>query len=190
MDTRAAPPLLSDDLDQYLSLFDLEKIEQKTADNIVLNPRSGEWVKGMLIVLAEMGLAPFDGKAIRTRDIFQGLGAKKLRRQYLVHRLAFVRAAFRLSGIEEVVLYRGMSSEKSWQDEKGTLKSWTFSLKVARSFADFDRGGKFRHSYLMKRTFTVTSLFMTYLETSEMNLQYKEAEALVLHNEGMSLGSS
>ena len=36
----------------------------------------------------------------------------------------------------------------------------------------------------MKRTVPATDLFMTYLETSQMNSQYEESEALLTFNEG------
>jgi hypothetical protein len=165
---------------QYMASLNLGELEKKTAENIVLNPYSGEWVKGMQIILAEMGLADYKGKAPRTRDIFAGLGAKYKRRNYLIRRLAFVRAYFHLSGIREVVLYRGMSTEQGWRQASRTFLSCTFSLEVAESFCHFEREGKFRHSYLLKNTFPVERLFMTYLETKAMNQQYKEAEALVL----------
>jgi len=46
----------------------------------------------MAIVLAEMGLVPYRGQVVRTPDLFEGRGAEERRREYLVHRLAFVRA--------------------------------------------------------------------------------------------------
>ena len=40
---------------------------------------SGEWMKGMLIVLAEMGLVSYSGRVVRTPDLFEGIGAKARR---------------------------------------------------------------------------------------------------------------
>ena len=187
--TRTGPNSLAEDLASYMVSVGMDKIEQKTADIIVLNPNSGEWIKGMAIVLAEMGLVPYRDKIPRTRDIFEGLGGKENRRNYLIHRLAFVRAYFHFLGIKEVTLYRGMATEWEWGERPSsrTFVSFTFSIKLAGSHCDFNRNSDDKHSYLLKRTFSVEDLFMTNLETDAMNKQYKEAEALVLYHEEDSI---
>lgn len=180
---------LCKDLTLYMKSIGLGKMEQRTADIIVLNPNSGEWIKGMGIVLAEMGLVSYRDKIPRTPDIFEDLGEKERRRSYLIHRLAFIRAYFHLFGIKEVILYRGMATERRWgkRPSSRTFVSFTFSVKVAKSHCDFRRDGHAKHSYLVKRTFSVEDLFMTYLETDAMNMQYREAEALVLYSEKDSI---
>lgn len=180
LNSRHGPKSLAGDLASYMATSGLAEMESRTAEAFVLNPNSGEWIKGMAMVLAEMGLVPYQGKVPRTADIFAGPGAKENRRRYLANRLAFVRAYFYLLGLHEVVLYRGMSTERDLAVRPRTFLSCTFSLKVARSMADFERDGKCRNSYLFKGTFSVKQLFMTYLETEAMNRQYQEAEALVL----------
>ncbi len=180
LDARQGPPALAQDLLNYMEDHELRDLEERAAENVVLNPRSGELVKGMLIVLAEMGLADFQGTIPRTPDIFQGEMSKSHRKRYLAHRLAFVRAYFQLLGRDEVVLYRGMSTEGAWNKRPRTFLSCTFSLEVAQAFAEFERGNKYRHAYLVKFTVPVERLWMTYLETAAMNRQYREAEALVL----------
>lgn len=184
-----APKSLPEDLTLYMRSVGMEEIERRTADSVVLNPNSGEWIKGMAIVLAEMGLVPYRDKIPRTRDIFEGLGRKENRRSYLTHRLAFVRAYFHVLGIKEVTLYRGMATEWEWgkRPSSRTFVSFTFSTKVAGSHCDFDRSSDKRHSYLVKRTYTVEDLFMTSLETGAMNKQYREAEAIVLYREEDSI---
>jgi hypothetical protein len=184
-----APKSLAEDLIRYMRSVRMEGIEGRTADSMVLNPNSGEWIKGMAIVLAEMGLVPYRDKIPRTRDIFGGLGRTEDRRNYLTHRLAFVRAYFRLLGIKEVTLYRGMATEWEWgkRPSSRTFVSFTFSIKVAGSHCDFDLSSDKRHSYLLKRTLPVEELFMTSLETEAMNKQYREAEALVLYHEEDSI---
>ena len=179
------PKPLAEDLILYMRSIGMEEIERRTADSMVLNPNSGEWIKGMAIVLAEMGLIPYRDNIPRTRDIFEGLGRKENRRNYLIHRLAFVRAYFHLLGMKEITLYRGMATEWEWGNRptSRTLVSFTFSIKVAGSHCNFDRNSDKKHSYLLKRTFSVEDLFMTSLETDAMNKQYKEAEALVLYHE-------
>lgn len=180
LDARQGPADLAHDLLRYMEEQELRDLEERTAENIVLNPRSGELVKGMLIVLAEMGLADFRGTIPRTPDIFQGETSKSDRKRYLAHRLAFVRAYFQLLGWDEVVLYRGMSTEGSWEERPRSFLSCTFNLEVARAFAAFERENPYRHAYLAKFTVPVEQLWMTYLESAAMNRQYKEAEALVL----------
>ena len=188
-ESRTAPKSLAEDLMLYMRSVGMEKIEQRTADIIVLNLNSGEWIKGMAIVLAETGLVPYKDKIPRTRDIFGGLGEKENRCSYLIHRLAFIRAYFHLLGIKEVTLYRGMATEWEWgkRPSSQTFVSFTFSLKLARAHCNFSRDSGEKHSYLLKRTFPVEDLFMTYLETDAMNKQYKEAEALVLYHEKDSI---
>ena len=177
------PKTLADDLKSYMKDNELENMEKKTAELMVLNPNSGEWIKGMKIVLAEMGLVSYNGKMPRTKDIFAGAGSKERRRKYLINRLAFIRAYFAVLDIKEIVLYRGMTTEKDWQENSRTFLPCTFSLGVAKAFSNFDRNSKYKNSYLMKMTWPVDKLFMTYLETEAMNKQYKEAEALVMFDD-------
>ncbi len=173
--------LLAEDLVKYMAEKGLLELEQRTARAIVLNPYSGEWIKGMRIVMAVLSILPYRGMVPRTCDIFDGIGRKELREEYILNRLAFVRAAFALSDIKEVVLYRGMSTESQWRGRKeGSLTSWTFKRKVAEAFTDMRKNSRFINSYLIKRTFPVEKLFITFVETAEMNEQYLEAEALVL----------
>lgn len=97
--------------------------------------------------------------------------------------MAFIRAYFNMSDIDEVVVYRGMSSETGWKDVFRTFLNCTFNLEVGREFCDFYRDGKNRISYLVKMTVPVERVFMTYLETQAMNRQYKEAEAVLIYDE-------
>ena len=179
--------MLARDLQEYMKTVKLSEIEEKTANLVALNPNSGEWIKGMSIVLAEIGLLPYHGKIPRTQDIFSGIGSKENRREYLINRLAFIQSYFSLFKIEEVVLYRGMSTEKGWLEIPRTLLSCTFKLEVAQAFSDFDSESKYKNAYLIKMTCPVESLFMTFLETEALNRQYKEAEALLLYHEKISI---
>ena len=81
-------------------------LETKTANQYLLNPYSGEWIKGLRIVMAEMGLIDFNEKIPRTKDIFEGIGSKEKRRKYIISRLAFVQTFFELSGYKEVQFKR------------------------------------------------------------------------------------
>jgi len=187
--SRKGSASLAKDFTRYMKSVGMKAIEQRTAEIIVLNPNSGEWIKGMAIVLAEMGLVPYKDKIPRTRDIFEGLGKKDKRRNYLIHRLAFVRACFHLLDIKDVTLYRGMSTEQEWGKRASAriFISFTLNPKIAKAYCVFSRDSDFKHSYFLKRTFPVERLFMTYLETAAMNMQYKEAEAFVLYNKEDSI---
>ncbi len=187
LNSREGSTLLAEDLRDYMKSKGLDDLERKTAGNFVLNPNSGEWIKGMEIVSAEMGLTFYNGKIPRTKDIFSGLGSKDHRSKYIISRLAFIRAYFGLLNIEEVVLFRGMSSEGIWKEVPRTFLSCTFNYDVARDFSDFSTKSKYRNSYIVKMTIPVKTLFMSYLETAAFNKQYKEAEALILYNEKISI---
>jgi hypothetical protein len=180
--SRTGPKSLARDLLAYMSSHKLREVEIGTAENIVLNPRSGEWVKGMEIVLAEMGLVGFTGTVTRTSDVFRGQGARRRRRTYLVHRLAFVRAYFSLLGIDSVTLYRGVFPDGRAAKPAGSLVSYTFNPEVARSFSEPEVRGRVESPVVIKKTVPVKDLFVTYLETEALNAEYKEAEATVLED--------
>lgn len=76
--------------------------EKITSYTMVLNPNSGEWIKGINIVITEIGLVSFNGKVPWADDIFDGIGNKANRRRYIVNRLAFVRVYFSILNIMEV----------------------------------------------------------------------------------------
>jgi len=170
-------------LQKYMDESGLAEQERTTSQTYVSNPSSGEWIKGMEIVLAEMGVKDFVGRAIRTEGLFDGAGEKALRRRYLFARLAFLRALFGLLGRDELRLFRGMSSEGRWRGGRERFfSSWTFSFDVAKSFAAFD-DERMRQSYIVMRTFPVEKLFMTCIETVAMRERFQEAEAVVIHDE-------
>jgi len=171
---------------EYMKSNELDEMERLTAEDVVLNPNSGEWIKGMIITLAEMGLLNCYVPKIRTKDIFTGLGTKENRRNYLLHRLAFVRAMFEELSKEDVILYRGMASEGKWMNKKRSLLNMTFSKEVAEAFASFDLE-MYKTSYIMRTEISVKDLLMTYLETAQMNERYQEQEAVVLAKNEMWL---
>ena len=181
---RKGPGKAAKDMLRYMDDIAFGDMERKTAEIVVMNPFSGEWVKGMEIVLAKMGLCEYHGKVPRTDDIFSGRGNEKVRKDYLLRRLAFIRALFAAIDISEVVLFKGMSAEGPWREtDPKTFTSWTFSLNVAKSFSSEAFESDFKHGYFLKRTFPIEKLFMTCIETASMNSQYLEAEALVMHEE-------
>ena len=179
------PKKLAQDFRSYMAEHELLELESVIASYQVMNPESGDWVKATQIVMAELGLKPYKGFNVRSEKIFSGIGTKKERERHVFFRMAFLRALFRKLGINEVVLYRGMSSEFDWmsgsQSQNRFWSSWTFNFQVAMDFSDLEPDNVYKNSYMIKRSIPVDQLFMTYLETEEMNAQYLEAEALVLH---------
>ena len=177
---RAGEPALWTDLERYMSENGLWDIEAAFADHYVRSFHFGELVKGHRIVLAELGLASFEGKQVRDPDLFNGLWSKNRRAAHILHRLAFVRELFERLGHSTVVLYRGSSSHGQPQARNNSLISATFSLDVATShFNDRDRT---TNGSLFRQTVPVERLFMSFLETAQMNQRYKEVEAVLLHD--------
>ncbi|MEG2289865.1 MAG: hypothetical protein RR891_04170 [Clostridium sp.] len=170
------------DIKRYMESIGLDCIEEKTTSEIVLNPNL-EWIKGIKIILAELGIVSYKNKILRQNEIFNNVGGKDRIIDYIINRIAYLRAYFKLLNIDEVILYRGMSTEGNWMNyyEK-SLTSWTFSLDVALSFADLDKTSNNKNGYILKRTVPVETIFMTYLETEAMNKQYKEGEAILFFN--------
>lgn len=182
LSAQTGAPLLYDDLEGYLSQKGLLELEQRTAGDYVLNPWSGEWLKGMKIVMAELGLIGYQGTIPRKADLFSGLGDKGLRRQYILARCGFVQALFRRVGLKEVPLYRGMASESDFFETPSSLLSATFSPQTALEFASLpDSPNEIRSSYCVKFTCPVSALFMTFLETRQLNEKHQEQEAILFY---------
>lgn len=181
------PQLLREDFKNFMVEAGLWETEQKTSEIQVMNPHSGDWIRGMQIVMAEMGLKDYRGSIQRSSNTFLEFGNKDNRRKYIEHRLAFIRTYFKKLGIKEAILYRGMTTEWEWKPDTTNQyrfwSSWTFSYKVGQDFAELKPNNQYKNSYLIKRAIPVEKLFMTYIETEAMNKQYLEAEALVLHTD-------
>jgi len=126
------PKLLRDDFNRYMELNELSEIEKRTSETQVLNPQSGDWVRGLQIVMAEMGFRKYAGPSTRSSRAFDGIGSKEHRMIYIIHRLAFLRAFFHLLDIKTVTIHRGLLSDLISSGPRGL--STTQSLKIfARS---------------------------------------------------------
>lgn len=169
------------DLEDYLRSKGLLELEKQTAEQYLLNPCSGEWIKGMKIVMAELGLVDYNGTIPRSSNIFTGNGSKALRKQYIISRCAFLRAMFKYCDIYEVPLYRGVASPSDFYETPITLLSTTFSADMAKEFAAVNDSSEYRSCYWVKFTISIKNLFMTFLETKEFNERYKEQEAVIFY---------
>lgn len=184
---RIGPELLRSDFNNFIKAHGFTEIEHRTAEIQVMNPNSGDWIKGIQIVMAEMGLKSYRGTKTRSSNAFNDLGSKENRKQYILHRMSFFKALFSKVGITEIELFRGMSTEWDWKPDTNTQcrfwSSWTFNHKVAQDFSELTPGSKHKNSYLIKRAIPVEKIFMTFLETDALNKQYLEAEAIILHGD-------
>lgn len=181
MSSKTGHKLLYVDLQNYMMEHDLWHIESEVSDNFCLNPNSGELIKGMMICLSELGLVAYNGTIIRKTTTFEGKYTKAIRKKYLKHRLAFVQAMFEYINLQELIVYRGMTSEKTLQSLNRSLLSTTMNLETAKEFFDTSSNPKIKSSYLMKLSFPISHILMSYLETKQLNKQYLEQEVIVLN---------
>ena len=155
------------------------EIEDAFARQFVSNPRSGELVKGHRMVIAELGLVPFEGKVVRDPELFDEPWSRERRAEHVLARLSFVFAVFTGLGHRHLDLYRGLSTEEPLRPARNdTFVSATFSREVAQSH--FDCGSPRATRVLSRQAVAVERVFMTYFETAHMNEQFKEAEAVLL----------
>lgn len=173
-------------LHAYLAELDLLEIDAAFAQRFVSNPRSGELVKGHAIVLAELGLCPFEGKTVRSARLFDGDWSRQRRAQHLIARMAFTRTLWERATPREPALYRAIASDGAL-DRRPTSSfvSGTFSLDVA---TDHFRGGPSTSTAaILRQPLPRQRLLMTFLETPAMNAPFKEAEAILIGPAGTSL---
>jgi hypothetical protein len=175
------PPALWRDLENYMKIKALWDIEEAFARQFVSNPYSGEIVKGHCIMLAELGLVAYEGKLVRDPNTFHGDWNKQQRADHILHRLAFLRELFAQMGLVSVILYRGTSFDGQPKGRRNNgFLSATFNLDVAMShFSGRDQSNT---GTLLRQPVPIERVFMTYMETAQMNRQYKEAEAVLLYD--------
>jgi hypothetical protein len=183
VDARAGDPRLFELLDEVMTARGVADLEQRFTTTFVSNPRSGEFVKGHAIVLAELGLCPYRGKIVRDPSVFEGPLAKARRADHIVARLAF--SAELWSGRDEdtATLDRGAAVDGPLPEPAGSsFVSATFSREVAA--AHFEGGPTTRTAVLWRQRVPITRLLMTFLETREMNRRFNEAEAVLIGDPG------
>ncbi|MHC4949255.1 MAG: hypothetical protein ACYTG1_13535, partial [Planctomycetota bacterium] len=179
-ETRRGDPALGDDLRRYMTDRGLADVETAFARQFVSGPHAGEIVKGHQVVLAELGLVPYEGKVLRDPATFEGDWTRDRRAAHVLARLGFVRALFGRLGHDQVELYRGLCSEREplGPPRNNTFVSASFSRAVAESH--FEAADTAACRLLLAQAVPVERVFMTYHETAEMNGAYLEAEAALL----------
>jgi hypothetical protein len=166
-------------LHDHLAARAMTDIEAGFAERYVSNPSSGELVKGHEIAIARLGLVPYHGKVVRDPDLFAGAWSEERRAEHVVARLGFVRAMLRAAGQDRVWLYRGLTADGPLGVPRArTFVSTTFDRAVAESIAG--RGPATVVSVLVGQLVPVDRVFMTFIETAQLNGVYHESEAILL----------
>jgi hypothetical protein len=176
---REGDPACASLLQSYLSERALAEMDAAFSRTFVSNPRSGELVKGHAIVLAELGLCSFDGRAVRSASLFDGDWGKDRRARHLIARMAFTQALWQRATPREPPLYRAMASDGALEPRSaGSFVSATFSVEVATQH--FRGGPSTRTAVILRQPLPVRRLLMTFLETPALNARFKEAEAVLI----------
>jgi hypothetical protein len=182
-ETREGEPALYGDLRAFMTERGLWEMDAAFAESFVSNPYSGEMVKGHRIVLAELGLVPYVGKVVRDPGLLDGDWSRERRGEHILCRLAFVRSVLRRTGCDSVRLYRGASYQgRVAAPRNRSFVSATFSAAVAESH--YESGGEGSTGVLIRQSVPTERLFMTYLETVQMSRKFREAEAVLLFEDG------
>jgi hypothetical protein len=176
---REGDPALYALLEEFLTERDLHELEHEFATGFVTNPRSGEIVKGHAIVLAELGLCPYRGRAPRDPQLFAASRSRERRADHLLWRLAFTSELWRALGRRELDLYRAAAADTPLQPAApATFVSATFSAQVAGEH--FQGGPSTRFAVVWRQPVTARRALMTFIETRAMNERFHEAEAVLL----------
>ena len=174
---RTGSSLAAAALQELLEAAGLASLERSLTGTYVSNPNSGEVVKGHAIVIAELGLCPYSGRAVRDEHLFTGDGTRERRRSHILLRMAFLQELAALTGLADAQLYRGIALAGPLAPRRpSSLLAATFSREVAGSHFDSPTEA----ALLMRRRVPVSRLFMTFLETTAMNDRYHEAEAVLI----------
>jgi hypothetical protein len=183
--SRRGPHQLAVDLQTFMKHQALSDVEEGFATSYVSNPHA-ELVKGHRIVLAELGLVDYRGSIVRDPALFDDPWAKERRAEHILSRLAFIRAFFEHVGLAAVTLYRGLVFDGRPQSLRNeSFVSASFDPEVAKScFVPHETR---RSGLLIRQVIPIERIFMTYLETAQLNRQFLEAEAVLLYEAGNQL---
>ena len=150
----------------------------------VSSPASGDLVRAHLIVLAELGLCGYRGKAIRDPASLDGPYSRDARRAHIIARAGFTQALWARADHDGLMLYRGIGlpGRARLAVRTDTLISATFARPVAESHFNGIRSDA---AALLRCRLPADRLLFTFLETAAMNRQFLEAEAVLLPGEGL-----
>jgi hypothetical protein len=109
---------------------------------------------------------------------FDGAWSRAARAEHVLGRMAFVHALFEWAGVAQVTLHRGVAGTVDPARGPASFVSRTFDRAVAESMLG-PRGGA-SGGVVETRVFAPARLFMKFLETSHLNAQYREREAVLV----------
>jgi hypothetical protein len=177
--SREKAPQLAGLLCTYLSERNLFDMDASFSAAFVSNPNAGELVKGHAIVLAELGLCRYEGRAVRSPALFTGGWSREHRAEHLLARMGFTQALWARIDVSEAPLYRAFASEHHAPERApSSFISATLSLDVA---IDHFRGGSgTRMAAIYRQAMPLTRVFMTFMETEALSRRFKEAEAILI----------
>lgn len=177
-----------DILNLYMEHHGLTDLEAMFASRYVSNFHYSEFVKAHRIVIAEMGLVPYKGRILRDGTVLEGAFNRRRRRQHVIRRLGFVRALYARFKIFPLLIYRGLHSPGFPQPSRNdTFVSATTDLEIAEALSCFREPSNpskegYRVGVLMSQRVALKRVFMTYMETPQMNHPYREAEVVLLYD--------
>jgi hypothetical protein len=137
-------------------------------------------------VNVEMCLVPYEGKTLRDAEVLHGDFDRARRREHFIRRIAFVRALYTSLGVLSLLLYRGIHTRGFPEPPRNeTFVSTTKDLRIAEALACFHEPSNpnkvgYKAGVLMLQLVPVERLFMTYMETPQMNHPYQESEVVLL----------
>jgi hypothetical protein len=162
----------------------LAALDAELTAGYVSSPASGDLVRAHLIVLAELGLCGYRGKAIRDPASLDGPYSRDARRAHIIARAGFTQALWARADHDGLMLYRGIGlpGRARLAIRTDTLISATFARPVAESHFNGIRSDA---AALLRCRLPADRLLFTFLETAAMNRQFLEAEAVLLPGEGL-----
>jgi len=162
----------------------LAALDAELTAGYVSSPGSGDLVRAHLIVLAELGLCGYRGKAIRDPASLDGPYRRDARRAHIIARAGFTQALWARADQDGLMLYRGIGlpGRARLTVRTDTLISATFARPVAESHFNGIRSDA---AALLRCRLPADRLLFTFLETAAMNRQFLEAEAVLLPGEGL-----
>lgn len=166
------------------------EVESAFAARWVSNPGSGELVKGHRIVIAEdLGLAAFAGTVVRDPGLFDPPFDRARRAAHVLARLAFLSALLPRAGCRRLTVYRGACLDGPPEPRRG-LTFVAGSLDVEVAWSCFAPRALDRDGLLVRRQVPVERVFMTSLETVQLNRQYRESEVVLLADDAQVSGAT
>lgn len=176
-------------LDLYMEHHGLADLEATFASHYVSKLHYSEFVKAHRIAIAEMGLVPYTGSILRDDAVLEGAFNRSQRRKHVIRRLGFVRALYSGLDIFPLLLYRGLHSPGFPQPTRNeTFVSATTNLEIAEALSCFREPSNpnkegYRVGVLMSQRIALERVFMTFVETPQMNHPYRESEVVLLYDE-------